>query len=74
MGPKFERGAFDYGRQIKIVTVSFAELPFESVTRIVVPEPPFVLVTLVTRNEPAVVPGATVAIVVSLLVAVKVPE
>ncbi len=57
-----------------MLTGSNAEFPFESTTLILVPGLPLTVVTLVTVNEFGVpVVGATVAIVVSWLVAVKLP-
>jgi hypothetical protein len=62
-----------YGRQILMVTGSFAERPSVSETLIVVPGGPFVVSVEVTTN----VPGetcVTVAIDVFSLTALNVPE
>ncbi len=55
-------------------TVSVAVCPLVSDTVIVVPGPPFVVVTEVTVNVPGAVVNATVAIDVLRLVALKFPE
>lgn len=67
------RAAPIYGKQMDILTSSVAECPSVSDTVIVVPGPPLVVVTLVTVKAPVDVVGATVAILVFVLTAVKLP-
>ncbi len=55
------------------VTFSVVEWPLVSDTVIVVPGPPFVIVTEVTVNVPGAVVSATVAIAVLWLEALKFP-